>query len=106
MLVVRRQMKVEIENLEARAQMVAAAQASNVYSFDESQLGRVKELVHDLRTRLDISEKMANSEGLGQDEIPLADSTPTNITEQINAHFSETKPNDATKTEPKTLAQK
>ena len=62
MLAAKRQLQVEVENLEARTQMVAAAQTTSNYQFDESQLGRVKELVSNLKTRLEVAEKLVNAE--------------------------------------------
>ena len=50
----KRQLQVEVENIEAKRQMIAAAQSTSNYQFDDSQLGRVKELVSDLQTRLDV----------------------------------------------------
>jgi chromosome segregation ATPase len=99
MLAAKRQLQVDVENLEARVQMVAAAQTTSNYSFDDSQLGRVKELVGDLRTRLDVAERLVNAEGYYQGEIPVEQATPANIVEQISEHFAESKP------EVKTLAQ-
>ena len=52
MLAAKRQLEVDIENLEARKKMVEVAQTTSNYQFDDSQLGQVKELVTDLRTRL------------------------------------------------------
>ena len=45
MLASKRQLQVEVENLEARVQMIAAAKSTSNYQFDDSRLGRVKELV-------------------------------------------------------------
>ena len=49
MLAAKRQLLVEVENLEAQRQMVAAAQTTSNYNFDDSKLGRVKELISDLQ---------------------------------------------------------
>jgi chromosome segregation ATPase len=94
-LAARRQLQVEVENLEARNQMVAAAQSTSNYQFDESQLGRVKELVSNLRTRLEVAEKLANAETEFQGEIPLDKPTAQNVTEQIGQYFSQKGPDDA-----------
>jgi len=88
MLAARRQFKVEVENLEARSQMVAAAQATKSYNVDDSRLGRVKELVSDLQTRLQVAERLANSEVYSSEEIPVNESTPANIVEQIGEYFA------------------
>ena len=71
MLAAKRQLQVEVENLEARLQMVAAAQTTSNYQFDDSRLGQVKELIAKLRTRLDVAEKLVNAETKYQGEIPL-----------------------------------
>jgi chromosome segregation ATPase len=88
MLTLRRDVNVEIEALEARRQMVAAAETADKYHFDDSQMGRVKELVNDLRTRLDVAEKLAQTEGLYRDEIPVNQPAPGDISKQISAHFA------------------
>ncbi len=88
MLASKRQLQVEIENLEARCQMIAAAKATSNYQFDDSRLGRVKELVAGLRTRLEVSEKLVNAEVYYHDEIPVDKATPENIVEQVTEHFA------------------
>jgi chromosome segregation ATPase len=88
MLASKRQMQVEVENLEARLQMVAATKATSNYQFDDSRLGRVKELVSNLRTRLEVNEKLVNAEVNFQGEIPLDKTTTDNIVEQISEHFA------------------
>jgi hypothetical protein len=88
MLASKRQLQVEIENLEARCQMIAAAKATSNYQFDDSRLGRVKELVAGLRTRLEVSEKLVNVEVYYHDEIPVDKATPENIVEQVTEHFA------------------
>jgi hypothetical protein len=87
MLASKRQLQVEIENLEARVQMIAAAKSTSNYQFDDSRLGRAKELVSNLRQRLDIAEKLVNAEVSFQDEIPLDKAAPENIVEQVGEYF-------------------
>lgn len=88
MLAARRQLKVDVENLEARVEMIAAAQTTSDYSFDDSQLGRVKGLVNDLRTRLDVTERLVGSEATFHDEIPVTQPAPANIVDQIGAYLA------------------
>ncbi len=92
MLAQKRQLQVEVENLEARNQMVAAAQTTSSYQFDDSQLGHVKELVSNLKTRLEVSEKLVNAESEFQGEIPLDKAAPQNILEQVGDYFGEKHP--------------
>jgi chromosome segregation ATPase len=87
MLAAKRQLEVDIENLEARKKMVEVAQTTSNYQFDDSQLGQVKELVTDLRTRLQVAEKMVNAETSLHDEIPLDSATPANIVDQVTDYF-------------------
>jgi chromosome segregation ATPase len=92
MLASKRQLQVEVENLEARTQMIAAAKATSDYQFDDSRLGKVKELVVGLRKRLEVSERLVNAEVHYQGEIPLDKSAPENIVEQVSDHFAPKKP--------------
>ena len=87
MLASKRQLQVDVENLEARVQMVAAAKATSAYQFDDSRLGRVKELVASLRSRLQVAEKLVNAEVYYHDEIPVDKATPENIVQQVTEHF-------------------
>jgi chromosome segregation ATPase len=92
MLAAKRQLYVQVENLEARLKMIEAAQTTSEYSFDESKLGRVKELIGDLRSRLDVAERMVNTEGSLHDEIPLDEPTPSDISNQVTDYFRNPKP--------------
>ena len=87
MLAARRQLKVDIENLEARNQMVAAVETSSKYHFDDSRLGRLKELLLDLRTRLEVNERLVGAAGAASDEIPIEETAPVDIAERISTYF-------------------
>jgi chromosome segregation ATPase len=86
MLAAKHQLLAKIENLEARLKMVEVAQASNAYSFDDSQLGQVKELVDDLQARIHVAEKLVTVEGSFHDQIPLETPASDDIVEQV-AHY-------------------
>ena len=88
MLASKRQLQVEVENLEARLQMVAAAETTSKYQFDDSHLGQAKELMSNLRTRLEVAEKLVNADTYYHDEIPVEKALPENIVEQVNEHFA------------------
>lgn len=87
MLAAKRQLGVEVENLQARLQMIAAAQTTSNYQFDDSRLGRAKELVASLRTRLDVAERLVNAETNMHGEIPLDATTPENIVDEVTEYF-------------------
>jgi chromosome segregation ATPase len=87
MLAAKRQLEVDVENLQARLKMVEAAQTTAEYNFDDSTLARAKELVGDLRTRLEVAEKLVHSEGYFADEIPLEETVPDSIVDEVTQYF-------------------
>jgi len=89
MHVAKRQLAVEVENLEARLKMVEAREASSDYAFDDSQLSRAKELIGDLKTRLEVTEKLIDAEGEFADQIPLEEAAPENIVDQVTEYFEQ-----------------
>ncbi len=94
MLASKRQLQVEVEHLEARLQMIAAARAASDYQFDDSRLGRVKELVSELRTRLEVAEKLVETESQYRGEIPLDQPSSDDIVEQVSEYFTPESPAD------------
>jgi len=93
MMAAKRQLEVDVENLEARLKLVQVAQASSEYNFDDSQLARVKGLVADLRGRLSVAEKLVNADVKYQDEIPLEKVDSTNIVDEVTQYFELDRPN-------------
>lgn len=87
MLAAKRQLEVDVEHLEARLKMVEAAQTTSDYNFDDSQLSRAKELVTDLRTRLQVAERLVSAETSFHDEIPLNVTAPANIVDEVTEYF-------------------
>jgi chromosome segregation ATPase len=92
MLSEKRRLQVEIEHVEARLEMLAAAQTTSEYSFDDTRLSRAKELVNDLRTRLDVAEKLVTAESELQGEILLEEPAPEDVVEQVAEYFGEQEP--------------
>lgn len=90
MLAAKRQLEVDVEHLEARLKMVEAAQTTSDYNFDDSQLSRAKELVTDLRTRLQVAERLVSAETSFHDEIPLDVPAPANIVDEVTEYFEKT----------------
>jgi chromosome segregation ATPase len=89
MLAAKRQLEVDVENLEARLKMVEVAQTTSEYNFDDSQLSRVKELMTDIRTRLSVAEKLVHADRQYQGEIVLEPETPDDIVEQVTEYFGD-----------------
>lgn len=88
MLSQKRQLQVEVENLEARLQMIAAAKTTSEFQFDDSRLGRAKELISSLQTRLDVADSLIQAETNFCDEIPLDRVSPEEIVDQVTEYFA------------------
>ena len=83
----RRKLEVDVQNLEAKRKLVEVAQASSEIVFDDSQLARAKELINDIRMRLDVAAKLANADVNVEAEIPLEEAAPSDITDQVAEYF-------------------
>jgi hypothetical protein len=87
MINARRKLEVDVENLEAKSKLVEVAEASSDYVFDDSQLARAKQLITDIRTQLDVAAKLANADVNIEVEIPLDETSPSDITDQVAEYF-------------------
>ena len=87
MMTAQRQLQVDVANLEAKLKLVEVAQASSDLQLDDSQLARAKQLMLDIRTRLDVAAKLANADTHFQAEIPLDGAATENITDQVAEYF-------------------
>lgn len=87
MLAAKRQLEVDVEHLEARHKMVQTAESTSNYNFDDSQLSRCRDMVSELRTRLDVAERMLEADVIVQDEIPLDSPAPANIVQDVADYF-------------------
>jgi phage shock protein A len=90
MLAARRSLSVNLENLEARQKMVEVAQTASDINFDDSQLARTKELISNIRTRIDVDEKLAHVQTDFHAGIPL-DEPSTEISAEIAQYFQQRK---------------
>jgi hypothetical protein len=88
MLAAKRQLEVDVENLEARMKMVEVAQTTSDFNFDDSHLARTKDLINEIHSRIDVAEKMVDADGYFHDEIPL-DTEPVSgdISQEIAEYF-------------------
>jgi hypothetical protein len=88
MLAARRKLETDVANCEARLKMVEAAQTTSEFSFDDSRLGRAKELISDIKTRLDVAAKMIDAKDSLHSEIPLNEAAPDDIVDEVTEYFS------------------
>jgi hypothetical protein len=89
MLAVKRQLEIEVENLQARLTMVQVAQTAGSLTINDSGLSQTRQLLDDIATRIDVAEKVSDSEGLMQGSIPLDETAPSDILDQISNYFDD-----------------
>jgi hypothetical protein len=87
MMSAQRQLQVDVENLEAKLKLVEVAQASSDLKLDDSQLARAKELIGEIRSKLDVAAKLANADTNFKEEIPLDEPNSVDITDQVADYF-------------------
>ena len=96
MVASKRQLEVEVENLEARQKMVEVAKTTANFNFDDSHLSRTKELISEIQTRLQVEETMLNTYGEYQDnaEIPVnvEETKSIDVTDEITEYFGGARP--------------
>ena len=90
MLAAKRRLDVEVENLDARLKAVEVAQTTSEHSFDDSHLSRVKELITDLRCRLDVASKMLNAQSTIKDQIRLDATHSANVEDEVAEYLGQT----------------
>lgn len=91
MLGAKRQLLVEVENLEARQRLVEVGKAASEFQtgIDDSRLARTRDLIDDIRTRIEVDERMVDVEFDFNDQIPLeeTDAVDEDIVEQVMAYL-------------------
>jgi len=89
MLVSKRDLEVQIENLDARLKTVQAAQTASSVTLDDSQLARARKLIGDLNKQLDVAQKMLDADGKFTGLIPVdtAAQVPEDLSNQIDEYF-------------------
>ncbi|MCP4193997.1 MAG: hypothetical protein GY768_25590 [Planctomycetaceae bacterium] len=92
MLASRGQLVAEVAKLEARQKMVEVAETSSEFNLDGSVLARAKQLVRDVETRLDVTERLLATDLQYAEEIPLDGPPSENVSQQIAEYFSTADP--------------
>jgi chromosome segregation ATPase len=90
MMTAKRELEVQVENLEAELEMLKVAQTASDFNIDNSQLARTKELVDKIKTRIEVESKLVDEiETAGQ--IPLSEDKQSqeDITDRVSKYFGE-----------------
>ena len=90
MLAAKRDLEVQVQNLEARLKVVQAAQTTSEFQFDDSQLARCKKLVQELRKRLDVAQRIVEQDGRLVEHLVMEEEAPEDIGDQIDRYFGVT----------------
>ncbi len=89
MLASKRDLEVQIENLDARMKTIQAAQTATSVQLDDSQLARAKKLISELNKQLDVAQKMLDADGKFSGLIPVetTPAVPEDLSNQIDEYF-------------------
>jgi chromosome segregation ATPase len=88
MLAARRQAEVDIQNCQARLQMLEAAQTTSALTVDDSRLSRAKNLIGEVQTRLDVASKRLAAGSEIRSEIQLEDPKSENVEDRVADYFN------------------
>ncbi|QDU99150.1 hypothetical protein [Lignipirellula cremea] len=85
------QLRLEIAHLESQLKILEVAKTRSEYKFDDSSLSRTKNLIDDIRTRIQVESKLANSEFEPVDRIPVGVKADDDrdIAQEITEFFAE-----------------
>ncbi|MEM1225447.1 MAG: hypothetical protein AAGJ40_07105 [Planctomycetota bacterium] len=87
MLDARRQLEVEVENLQARLGALRVAQTSSKLNLDDSHLSKTRDLLDDIATRIDVAEETMAVDVEYFGEIELDEPSDETLLEDITAYF-------------------
>lgn len=96
MLAARNQLLAEVDKLEARQKMVTVAQTSSEFNLDSSVLARANQLIKEVDTQLDVTERLMNADMQFAEEIPLDTPADEDIAVQVAEYFGAQEPEVAT----------
>lgn len=87
MLAAKRELEVEVENVQARLTLVEVAQTNSPVTLDDGQLSNTRQLLDEIATRIDVAERMIASEGALEGAIDLDETTSANLLDEISTYF-------------------
>lgn len=101
MLSARRQLEVEVENLQARLGALRVAQTASELSLDDSHLSQTRRLLDEIETRIDVEEETMNVDAEYFGEINLDEPGNENLLDDIASYFDG--PESSPEAQPKAL---
>lgn len=85
----KQKLSLEIEQLQARLKMVELAKTTSDFNFDNDGLSDAKQLVDELRSRLEVEERLVGQSSEMANEVILSDEDVDNtpITQKVTQYF-------------------
>lgn len=89
MLAAKRQLEVDVENLQARLTMVQVAETTSKLVVNDSQLSQTRKLLDEIGSKIDVAERMIHCEGLIDGGIQVDDelTSSKDLVGQITEYF-------------------
>lgn len=87
MISTQKSLEADLVNLEAKRNLVSVAQATTDVALDDSRVAQAKELIADIRSRLDVTAKLAHANTTYPGEIQLEAEESADVIEQVAAYF-------------------
>ncbi len=85
----KKQLEIDVENLQARLTMVEVAQTASPVALDDSHLSHTKDLLDSIRARIDVAEKMVANESILEGGIMLEEAASPELLNEISDYFGE-----------------
>lgn len=89
MLSAKKELEVEVEQLEARLRSIRAAETASSLALDDSQVSRAKKLIKSLDKELDVKERLLDSEGNFDGLIPIELETEESVSGDVRDEIDE-----------------
>lgn len=86
----KRQLEVEVENLEARLAAVRVAQTSSELALDDSALSQTRELLDKIASRIDVEKEMTQVDTQYFGGINLDETSEADLLNEISSYFGTT----------------
>ncbi|QDS91259.1 hypothetical protein EC9_54830 [Rosistilla ulvae] len=92
MLSAKRQLEVEVENLQAQYAANQVAHAASSLNLDDSHLSRTRDLIDSIRTRIEVDEELLAVDNQYYGTIELTEESDEDILNQVSTYFNGDQP--------------
>ncbi|GAA5509286.1 hypothetical protein [Novipirellula caenicola] len=89
MLSAKRQLEVEVENLQARLASLRVAETSSELALDDSHLSKTRQLLDEIHARIDVAEETMKVDVEYFGEIDLDEPSEENLLDEITSYFGD-----------------